>query len=111
MLCDNDDISPSDEQQDDTTPEEKSDVLDKYAHENLDMTADVSIDDDPKRKPDYESSPLGKRYCECHDQIEDVRRLAEDCMCHQCNNYCLQSKKTNTPKPHLNELKLNRMNQ
>ena len=80
------------------TPEEKSDVLDKYAHENLDMTADVSIDDDPKRKPDYESSPLGKRYCECHDQIEDVRRLAEDCMCHQCNNYCLQSKKTNTPR-------------
>ena len=55
------------------TPEEKADVLDKYAQENLDMAADVHIDDDPKRKPDYESSPLGKRYCECHDQIEDIR--------------------------------------
>jgi hypothetical protein len=32
------------------------------------------------------------------DQIEDVRRLVEDCMCHQCNNYCLQSNKTNAPR-------------
>jgi hypothetical protein len=64
------------------------------------MTADVNINDDPQQKPDYyeTSSPLGKRYCECHDYIEDVRRLAEDCMCHQCNNYCLQSNKTNAPR-------------
>ncbi len=62
------------------------------------MTADVNVNDDPHRKPDYASSPLGKRYCECHDQIEDVRRLAENCMCHQCNNYCLQSNKTNAPR-------------
>jgi hypothetical protein len=62
------------------------------------MTADVNVNDDPQRKPDYASSPLGKRYCECNDQIEDVRRLAEDCMIHQCNNYCLQSNKTNAPR-------------
>jgi hypothetical protein len=59
------------------------------------MTADVNVNDDPQQKPNYASSPLGKRYSECHDQIEDVRRLAEDCMCHQYNNYCLQSNKTN----------------
>ncbi len=76
-----------------STSEEKTEVLNKFAQENLDMTADVHVDDDPERKPDYGSSPLGKRYCECHDQIEDIRRLAEDFMCHQCNNYCLQSKK------------------
>ncbi len=48
------------------TSEGKGEVLDKYAQENLDMTADVNH-----------------------------RRLAEDCMCHQCNNYCLQLYKTN----------------
>ncbi len=77
------------------TSEEKAEVLDKYAQENLDMTADVNVNYDPQQKPDYKSSPLGKRYCKCNDHIEDVRRLAEDCMCHQCNNYCLQSNKTN----------------
>ncbi len=80
------------------TFEKKAEVLDKYAREVLDMTADVNVDDDPQRKPNYASSPLGKRYCECHDQIEDVKRFAEDCMIHQCNNYCLQSNKTNAPR-------------
>ncbi len=80
------------------TSEEKAEVLDKYAQENLDMTMDVNVNDDPQQKPGYKSSPLDKRYCECNDPIEDVRRLAEDCMCHQCNNYCLQSNKTNTQR-------------
>ncbi len=81
------------------TSEEKAEVLDKYAQENLDMTADVNVNDDPQQKPDYKtSSPLSKRYCECNDHIEDERRLAEDCMCHQCDNYCLQSNKTNAPR-------------
>jgi hypothetical protein len=80
------------------TTEEKAAVFDKYAQKVLDMTADVNVNDDPQQKPDYASSPLGKRCCECHDQIEDVRRLAEDCMCHQYNNYCLQSNKTNAPR-------------
>ncbi len=67
------------------TSEKKAEVLDKYAQKNLDMTADVNVNDNPQQKPDYESSPLGKRYCKCNDHIEDVRRLAEDCMCHQFN--------------------------
>ena len=81
-----------------STNEEKADVLEKYARETLDMTADVNINDDRLRKPDYINSPLGKTYCECHNQDEDVRQLAEDCMCHQCNKFCLQSNKTNTPR-------------
>ncbi len=51
-------------------------ILDKYARETLDITADVNIDDDILRKPDYLNSPLGKRYWECHNQEEDVRQLA-----------------------------------
>ncbi len=80
------------------TFKEKAEVLDKYAQEVMDMMADKNVNDDPQQKPDYASSPLGMRYCECHDQIEDVRRLAEDCMIHQCNNYCLQSNKKNAPR-------------
>ncbi len=79
-----------------TTAEDKASVVDKYAQEHLDMTANVYINNDKQRKPEYENSPLGKRYCEYPNQEEDVRQLAEDCMCHQCNKYCLQSLKTNT---------------
>jgi hypothetical protein len=64
------------------------------------MTVDVNVNDDPQQKPNYARSPLGKRHCKCKDQIEDVRRLAEDFMCHQCNKYCLQSNKTNAPRTH-----------
>jgi hypothetical protein len=63
------------------------------------MTANVDINDDKQRRPEYQNSPLGKRYCESLNQDEDVRQLAEDCMCHQCNKYCLQSAKTNTNGP------------
>jgi hypothetical protein len=76
---------------------EKAGVLDKYARETLDMTADVNIDDDRLRKPDYLNTS-GERYCECHNQEEDARQLTEDCMCHQCNKFCLQSNKTNAPR-------------
>jgi hypothetical protein len=79
--------------------EDKAAVVDKYAREHLDMTADVDINDDKQRKPEYQKFPLGKRYCESPNQDEDVRQLAEDCMCHQCNEYCLQSAKTNTNGP------------
>jgi hypothetical protein len=80
------------------TFEEKAEVLHQYNQEVLDMTADVNVNDDLQQKPDHKSSPLGKRYCKCHDQIEVVRRLAENCMCHQYNNYCLQTNKTNAPR-------------
>jgi hypothetical protein len=55
------------------TAEDKAAVVDKYAREHLDMTADVNINDDKQRKPEYQNSPLGKRYCESPDQEEDVR--------------------------------------
>jgi hypothetical protein len=63
------------------------------------MTANVNINNDKERKPEYQNSPLGKRYCKSLYQEEDVQQLAEDCMCHQCNKYCLRSAKTNTNGP------------
>jgi hypothetical protein len=82
-----------------TTAEDKASVVNKYAQEHLDMTANVNINDDKHRKPEYENSPLGKRYCKSPNQEEDVQQLAEDFMCHQFNKYCLQSPKTNTNGP------------
>ncbi len=54
------------------TTENKAAVVNKYTREHLDMTADVKINDDKKRRPEYQNSPLGKRYCESPDQEEDV---------------------------------------
>ncbi len=48
-----------------STNKEKADVLEKYARETLDMTADVNINDDRLRKPDYLNSPLEKKFCKC----------------------------------------------
>ncbi len=63
------------------------------------MTADVDINDDKQRRSEFQNSPLGKKFCKSPDQEEDVRQLAEDCMCHQCNKYCLQLAKTNMNGP------------
>jgi hypothetical protein len=81
------------------TAEDKAAVVNKYAREHLDMTADVDINNDKQRKPEYQNSPLGKRCCKSPNQDEDVRQLAEYCMCHQCNKYCLQSAKTSKNGP------------
>jgi hypothetical protein len=85
----------------DPLTEDKAAVVNKYAQEHLDMTADVDINNDKQRRQEYRNSPLGKKYCESPDQEEDVQQLAEDCMCHQCNKYCLQSAKTNTNGPRI----------
>jgi hypothetical protein len=77
------------------TLNDKAQVLDRYAKLHLDMTADTKVNDNRDHRPDYLTSPLGKRYSECPDQEEDVRQLAEDCMCHVCNKYCLRSKNKN----------------
>ncbi len=71
------------------TTEDKAAVVNKYAQEHLDMTADVDINDDKQRRPEYQNSPHGKKYFESPDQEEDVRQFAEDCMCHQFNKHCL----------------------
>jgi len=75
------------------TEEEKTKVLYDYATKHLDMTADVEIDEnhqklDPQNKRTT-SSPLGRRFSEAPDIDMDHRHLAQDCMCHDCNNYCL----------------------
>jgi hypothetical protein len=56
--------------------EDKAAVVDECAQEHLDMTANVNINDDKRRKPEYQSSSLGKRYCKSLNQEEDVRQLA-----------------------------------
>jgi hypothetical protein len=81
-----------------STNKEKAGVLDKYSRKTITMTVNVNINDDQRRKLGYLNSPLEKRYCKCYDQEGDVRQLAEDCMCHQCNKFCLQSNKTNAPR-------------
>jgi hypothetical protein len=50
------------------TAEDMATVVDKYAQEHLDMTADVNINNDKRRKPEYRNSPLGKRYCKSLNQ-------------------------------------------
>ncbi len=49
------------------TTEDKAAVVNKCAREHLDMTADVDINDDKQRRPEYQNSPLGKKYCESPD--------------------------------------------
>lgn len=76
------------------TMEDKAAVMDKYAVDHLDMTGDVDIvDDDPTYFPPHPQSPLARKYCQCEDEEEDVRLLAQDCMCHHCNKFCLRDQK------------------
>ncbi len=55
------------------TADDKAAVVDKYAREHFDMTANVNINNDKERKPEYQNSSLGNRYCKSPDQEEDVR--------------------------------------
>lgn len=79
------------------TAEDKAVVMDDYARQCLDMTADVDIgyDNDPKYFPPHPESPLSRKFCEVINEKEDVRLLAQDCMCHHCNKYCLRDEKQN----------------
>ena len=81
-----------------TTMEEKAKVLNEYAIKHLDMTADAKVGDNPDYRPNYSASPLTRRYCACCDEKKDVTQLAQDCMMHQCNRYCLKSTKVGTPR-------------
>ena len=81
------------------TMDDKAKVVETYAKEHLNMTANVSIKDDDKNyHPDPIASPLTRKFCQCVDEAEDVRLLAQDCMCHFCNKFCLQSNKRNDPR-------------
>ncbi len=75
---------------------QKAEVLNNYAIDHLDMTADVKVNNNQDYRPDYLTSPLARRYSECSDEEEDVRQLDQDCMHHKCNRYCLKSTKAGT---------------
>jgi hypothetical protein len=81
-----------------TSLEEKAEVLNNYAIKHLDMTADAKVNGNLDYRPNYLSSPLTRRFCACCDKEKDVTQLAQDCMIHQCNRYCLKSTKVGTPR-------------
>ena len=81
-----------------TTLEDKAEVLNSYAIKHLDMTADAKVSDNLDYCPNYSYSPLATRYCASCDKEKDVTQLAQDCMMHQCNRYCLKSIKLGTPR-------------
>jgi hypothetical protein len=80
------------------TLEDKAEVLNDYAIKHLDMTADANVIDNLDYHPDYSRSPLGTRFCSSCNEEKDVTQLAQDCMMHQCNRYCLKSNKIGTPR-------------
>jgi hypothetical protein len=80
------------------TLKEKAKVLNNYATKHLDMTADAKVSNNLDYRQNYSTSPLAKRYSECSDKEEDVLQLAQDCMLHECNRYCLKSTKAGTPR-------------
>jgi hypothetical protein len=80
------------------TLEGKAKVLNDYAIKHLDMTADAKVSDNLDNCPNYSSSPLARRFCACHDKEKDVTQLAQDCMMHHCNRYCLKSNNTGAPR-------------
>jgi len=64
--------------------------MEKYASNILNMTADVDVNENHITDTSPDSiSPLKHRFCECVDRREDARSLCQECMVHQCNNYCL----------------------
>lgn len=74
------------------TEEKKIQVVKDYAEKMLDMTADVEVDEDHSKLNDFNvttSSPLGRRFAEASNRIEDHIHLAQDAMFHHCNDYCL----------------------
>jgi hypothetical protein len=52
---------------------QKAEVLNNYAIDHLDMTADEKVNDNQDYQPDYLTSPVTRRYSECSDEEEDVQ--------------------------------------
>jgi hypothetical protein len=80
------------------TLEGKAKVLNYYAIKHLDMTVDAKVSNNLDYHPNYLSSPPARRFCACHDKEKDVTQLAQDCMMHHCNRYCLKSNRAGTPR-------------
>ncbi len=81
-----------------STLEEKAILLNNHATKHLNMTADAKVSDNIDYRPNYSTSPLAKRYSTCSNKEEDVWQLAQDCMLHECNRYCLKSTKARTAR-------------
>jgi hypothetical protein len=81
-----------------TTLEEKAEVLNNYAIKHLDMTADANVNDNLNYCPNYSSSSLATRFCASCNEEKDGIQLAQDCMMHQCNRYCLKSIQIGKPR-------------
>ncbi len=73
-------------------------MLNDFAIKHKDMTADTKVSDNLDYRPKYSSYPLARKFCACHDKEKDVTQLAQDCMMHHCNRYCLKSTKAGTPR-------------
>lgn len=75
-----------------SSEEEKAKVMHAYAKDMLDMTADVKVDENHQRLSVDQTtaqSPLATRFADVTDERRDAKLLAQDCMCHDCNDYCL----------------------
>jgi len=74
------------------TEQEKNNVMDKYSTRTLDLTAVTKVDKNHNkfdRKTKEIFSPLGIRFGGCTDKDRYHCLLAQDCMHHDCNDYCL----------------------
>ena len=82
-----------------TTKEGKAAAVSNYMEDKFSYTANTFIANENKSHPDADKSPLRFRYSDVkdEDQENDKADLAEDCMTHVCNDYCLQFK-TKTSK-------------
>ena len=66
--------------------------MEKYATRMLDLTADTQVDENHEKLDKNTKeimSPLGIRFGGYTDKDRDHRLLAQDCMYHECNDYCL----------------------
>lgn len=80
------------------TLDEKAKVVETYANDRLKMTANLRLDDDNAYRKDIATSPLASRFCECIDEKADAETLAQDCMMHHCNKYCLHETTKTGPR-------------
>jgi hypothetical protein len=81
-----------------STPQKKAQVLNNYTTDHLNMTAVIKVNDSKNHPQNYLTLPLTRQFCECFDDEEDVRQLAEDYIHHDCNRHCLRSSETGKPR-------------
>ncbi len=84
------------------TTEDKAAVVIKYAQEHLDMTADVDINDDKQRRPEYQNSPLGKNTANPQTKkrmYDSLQKIA--CVTYGINTACDWQKQTQMAQEHV----------